>query len=345
MPASAAAKSPAARSSWAAIWPCCRSAPPGQAADLVVAPGHRLALSDPALLRHCRSATVLFPAAALADGEAIAPLPPNRGWTFLQLLLPHHALLLAEGCASESLSGNDVQQAGGDIPVRIDGLPVTRGGHPLPAPELGEARLIWRSLRDRDGSLSAPPLQHQPRIGSRIGGTTAMSGAGLWVPGNHLAVASGLQDSAEEAAAYLAAAAPPGWAETEAPRWHAMAEAAPRMLRFLEEATPLRFALSDDSDPYPDLPGGKSRGRMVSTRPLRKLRAPDLQPPHVPHVFTYQEPRALDPWHRPARRPAHGRDHAPAPDFAHPDGAPPRWPRGPALPVSRHRPALKSGRP
>ncbi|WP_172327466.1 FAD-dependent oxidoreductase [Mangrovicoccus sp. HB161399] len=134
-----------------------------------------------------------------------------------------------------------------------------------------------------------------------IGGTTAMSGAGLWVPGNHLAQAAGIADSPEEAAAYLAAAAPPGWAETETPRWQAFAGAAPRMLRFLEAQTALRFALSDDSDPYPGLPGGKARGRMVSTLPLAQLRALPLQPPHIPHVFTYQETRALDPWHRPAR--------------------------------------------
>ncbi|WP_138466125.1 FAD-dependent oxidoreductase [Poseidonocella sp. HB161398] len=152
------------------------------------------------------------------------------------------------------------------------------------------------ALRARAAGLCVTVLEARPVIG----GTTAMSGAGIWVPGNHLAAAAGIADSPEDAAAYLAAAAPPGWAETEAPRWRAMAEAAPRMLRFLGEATALRFALSDDSDPYPELPGGKGRGRMVSTLPLPKLRAPGLQPPHVPHVFTYQETRALDPWHRPA---------------------------------------------
>ncbi len=134
--------------------------------DLVVSPDHRIALSDPALIRACRSATVLFPAIALADGDAIAPLPPNRGWTFLQLLLPHHALLLAEGCASESLPGTEAEAIGGDVPIRIDSLPEGRCGQPLPAPELGEARALWRDLRQRSAARGGPPLQHQPATGS-----------------------------------------------------------------------------------------------------------------------------------------------------------------------------------
>ncbi|WP_256368344.1 Hint domain-containing protein [Mangrovicoccus sp. HB161399] len=132
--------------------------------DLVVAPEHRLALSDPALVRSCRSATVLFPALALADGDAISLLPPNRGWTFLQLLLPHHALLLAEGCASESFSESEARDLGGEVPLRIDGLPVAQGGQPLPSPDLGEARALWRDLRERSAARGALPLQHQPRV-------------------------------------------------------------------------------------------------------------------------------------------------------------------------------------
>ncbi|WP_171060683.1 Hint domain-containing protein [Poseidonocella sp. HB161398] len=131
--------------------------------DLVVAPEHRLALSHPALLRHCRSATVLFPALALADGRGISALPPNRGWTFLQLLLPHHALLLAEGCASESLPGAEARDAGGALPVRLDGLPVAQAGPPLPAPALAEARRLWAELCARRPGRGAPALQTQSR--------------------------------------------------------------------------------------------------------------------------------------------------------------------------------------
>ena len=44
-----------------------------------------------------------------------------------------------------------------------------------------------------------------------LGGTTAMSGAGTWVPANHHMLAAGIADSKAEALTYLRAAAPPGW--------------------------------------------------------------------------------------------------------------------------------------
>ena len=46
-----------------------------------------------------------------------------------------------------------------------------------------------------------------------LGGTTAMSAAGTWVPANHHMLAAGLPDSAEEALSYLRATAPTGWIE------------------------------------------------------------------------------------------------------------------------------------
>ncbi|TPE47712.1 FAD-dependent oxidoreductase [Amaricoccus solimangrovi] len=134
----------------------------------------------------------------------------------------------------------------------------------------------------------------------RIGGTTAMSGGGIWIPGNHLARAAGIADDAETALRYIRAVSPAGWEAEEGPLWEAFAREAPRCLSFVEQATPLRFALSDDADPYPEAPGALATGRMVSPRPIRRagLR---LQPPHVAHLLTYQEMRRHDPWHRPGR--------------------------------------------
>lgn len=43
---------------------------------------------------------------------------------------------------------------------------------------------------------------------SLIGGTSAMSGAGTWVPANQHARNAGLEDSVEDAIAYLRAASP-----------------------------------------------------------------------------------------------------------------------------------------
>ena len=102
-----------------------------------------------------------------------------------------------------------------------------------------------------------------------LGGTTAMSGAGIWIPANHHMRAAGIEDSSDEALAYLRATAPAGWHNEEDALWRAFAAHAPAMLEFLEQHTPLRFELVQYPDLYPDAPGGKARGRMVSPLPLR----------------------------------------------------------------------------
>lgn len=104
-----------------------------------------------------------------------------------------------------------------------------------------------------------------------LGGTTAMSGAGTWVPGNHHMKAAGIEDSPEETLRYIRGVAPLGWAETEDELWQVLAEQSAPMLRFLEDETPLRFELVNHPDPYADQPGGKPFGRMVSTTPISKF--------------------------------------------------------------------------
>ncbi|ODN71070.1 FAD-dependent oxidoreductase [Methylobrevis pamukkalensis] len=138
-----------------------------------------------------------------------------------------------------------------------------------------------------------------------LGGTTAISGAGIWVPANRHAREAGIDDSPEQALAYIRAAAPEGWAEEEDPLWQRFVAAAPAMLDFVEAATPLCFALSDDADPLLHLEGARRTGRMVSPRPLRRrvagVLARRLRRPPLPHLFTYQEVRAADVFHHPVR--------------------------------------------
>jgi 3-oxosteroid 1-dehydrogenase len=97
-----------------------------------------------------------------------------------------------------------------------------------------------------------------------LGGTTAMSAAGTWVPANHHMRAAGIEDSPEETLTYLRATAPPGWAATEDELWQALAEQSAPMLRFVEDRTPLRFELVNHPDFYVEAAGGKLFGRMVS---------------------------------------------------------------------------------
>ncbi|MGG5818918.1 FAD-dependent oxidoreductase [Falsiroseomonas sp. HW251] len=138
-----------------------------------------------------------------------------------------------------------------------------------------------------------------------VGGTSAMSGAGTWIPANHHAAAAGIADSPEEALAYIRAAAPPGWAEREDALWQRLVEASAPMLRFVEEHSPLRFALTPEPDPLRDLPGAKPRGRMVSPLPLSRFRAgrfaSRIRKSQIPELFTYHEAVETDLYHHPYR--------------------------------------------
>lgn len=139
----------------------------------------------------------------------------------------------------------------------------------------------------------------------KLGGTSAMSGAGVWIPANHHARAAGLQDSADEALTYLRAASPQHWQAEEDSLWQAFCRTAPRMLEFLEAASPLRFALVNEPDPMSEYPGGKRMGRMVSpgalSRRLLGNYASRLRRSTLPHLFTYQEIVDTDPYHHPVR--------------------------------------------
>jgi 3-oxosteroid 1-dehydrogenase len=139
----------------------------------------------------------------------------------------------------------------------------------------------------------------------RLGGTSAMSGAGTWIPANHHAEAAGIADSAEEALAYIRAAAPEGWAEREDALWQRLVEAGPQMLRFVERKSPLRFALTPEGDPLRDLPGAKPRGRMLSPLPLSRWRAGRfalrIRKSTIPEFFTYHEAVETDLYHHPVR--------------------------------------------
>lgn len=139
----------------------------------------------------------------------------------------------------------------------------------------------------------------------RLGGTSAMSGAGTWIPANHHAAAAGIEDSPEEALAYIRAAAPKGWAATEDPLWQRLVEAAPAMLRCVEAHSPLRFALTPEGDPLRDLPGAKPRGRMLSPLPLSRWQAGRfarrIRKSTIPELFTYHEAVETDLYHHPFR--------------------------------------------
>ncbi len=91
-----------------------------------------------------------------------------------------------------------------------------------------------------------------------VGGTTAMSGGMLWIPGNHHQLAAGIAESDEDIVAYLDALAPD---QLDPDTLGAFMEKGPEMLRYLEDRTPVRFhAYADFPDYQPYLPGAKPDG-------------------------------------------------------------------------------------
>lgn len=134
-----------------------------------------------------------------------------------------------------------------------------------------------------------------------LGGTSAMSGGATWVPANHHARRQGIKDSCEEALAYLCAAAPDGWQASEEALWRQMSQQGALMLRFLEQHSDLRFALTAESDPLWPLPGAKQQGRMLAPLPLTPRRRWPLRATPLPKHFTYHELLDCDLWHQPLR--------------------------------------------
>lgn len=157
------------------------------------------------------------------------------------------------------------------------------------------------ALRASAGGLRVTILEKTPFLG----GTSAMSGAGTWIPANHHAAAEGIQDSPAEALAYIRSASPSGWQEREDDLWAAFATNAPLTLTFLEKHTPLRFKPTDEPDTMAECPGGRRRGRMVSPVPLRKAIlgrfARKVRRSTLPHLYTYQEVYDGDLYHHPVR--------------------------------------------
>jgi len=97
------------------------------------------------------------------------------------------------------------------------------------------------------------------------GGTTARSGGVLWIPCNPKSRELGIEDSAEQARRYLRHEAASHY---DAARIDAFLDNGPRMVRFFESETAVRFAaVPEFPDYHPDVPGGKAGGRSIVAAP------------------------------------------------------------------------------
>ena len=95
----------------------------------------------------------------------------------------------------------------------------------------------------------------------KYGGTSAISGGGIWIPNNDEFKALGGKDSYESALTYITAASQGSVTE---PRIRAYLDSAPKMLRKLQANTRVRFAVADKyPDYYPHLEGALPGGRTM----------------------------------------------------------------------------------
>lgn len=98
----------------------------------------------------------------------------------------------------------------------------------------------------------------------QYGGSSAMSGGGLWVPNNHLMEAAGIKDTPEDAWTYMKGTV--GNAVSEE-RLRAYLEHAPQMVKYLMEHSRAQFvALPEYADYYPRVSGSRPGGRSIEPR-------------------------------------------------------------------------------
>ncbi|MFT8247378.1 FAD-dependent oxidoreductase [Roseomonas sp. BN140053] len=114
-----------------------------------------------------------------------------------------------------------------------------------------------------------------------FGGTTALSGGGMWIPGNPLAARIGIADSPDRALTYMREEA---GNHLDLDLARAFLAHGSRMVSFFEERTAMRFLLAPTfPDYHPDRPGASQGGRSLYAAPcsgrilgehLSKLRPP-----------------------------------------------------------------------
>lgn len=124
------------------------------------------------------------------------------------------------------------------------------------------------ALGAADSGLSALILEST----EKWGGSTAMSGGGMWLPNNPLMQREGLGDSREEALTYLAESVGHDYKATSPERHEAFVDGVADFVNTAEKHGITFARATDYPDYYPELPGGKI-GRSIEVEPVngRKL--------------------------------------------------------------------------
>ncbi|MDH4558426.1 FAD-binding protein [Pseudomonas sp. BN417] len=124
------------------------------------------------------------------------------------------------------------------------------------------AGAMTAALRAHDLGLQVQVVEKS----DRFGGTSAISGGGIWIPCNHRIAAVGGQDSAEEAVRYIRTVTHD---EIDDGRIEAYVEHGHRAIEYLEQHSRVRFeAQAAYADYYPEVEGGKPGFRSMDPLPF-----------------------------------------------------------------------------
>lgn len=120
----------------------------------------------------------------------------------------------------------------------------------------------------------------------KVGGTSATSGGGTWIPGNHLMQKHGQSDTREAALTYMKACVGDDVSED---RVEAYVDNAPKMLSFIMEKSHVDYISTPYADYFPDKPGGKDGWRTLDPVPFNAAKLGDnldnLRNPHPQTIF------------------------------------------------------------
>ena len=112
----------------------------------------------------------------------------------------------------------------------------------------------------------------------QFGGTSAISGGGMWLPLTRLAREAGVEDSREQVKRYLTHLTKGVTEESVVDRF---IDTAPTVIDFIEEHTALTFYVDLERPDYkggPDFPGSADYGRLVAPKLFELSRLGDLRP-------------------------------------------------------------------
>jgi succinate dehydrogenase/fumarate reductase flavoprotein subunit len=129
---------------------------------------------------------------------------------------------------------------------------------------------------------------------SSVGGTTAVSGGGIWMPVNQHMAERGVDDSRAEALAYMTTMTAGQGATGLLERY---VDRGPGIVADLERTTPLRLRAMSWPDYHPEMDGAKPAGRMLepelfATEPLGSWRERLRRAPVLGLPLTLQEATA-----------------------------------------------------